>query len=92
MSLRCSHRNLFVQLIDDFNNRTLLSLSTLDQEIKSKAKSRGNIEGAKLLGDILSKRAKEKAITKVVFDKSHYLYHGKVKAFADSARQGGLEF
>ena len=92
ISLYCSHKNLFVQLIDDFNHRTLLSVSTLDEELKSKVKSKGNIEAAKLLGSMLSKRAKEKSINKVVFDKSHYLYHGRVKAFTDSARQGGLEF
>jgi large subunit ribosomal protein L18 len=91
VSLHCSHKNLSVQLIDDLNQRTLLSISTLDKELKEKIKSGGNLGAAKLLGEALSKRAKEKSIAKVVLDKGHLMYHGRIKAFTDAARQGGLK-
>ena len=91
VSLHCSHKNLSVQLVDDLNQRTLLAISTLDNELKKKIKSGGNIEAAKLLGEALSRRAKEKSIAKVVLDKGHLMYHGRIKAFTEAARQGGLK-
>lgn len=86
-----SNSNFYVQVIDDTKNKTLLGLSTLAAEFKE-VKSKGNIESAKLLGKFLAQKALEKGIKKVVFDRNGYLYHGKIKAFADSARENGLEF
>lgn len=87
-----SINNIFVQLIDDIENKTVFSLSTLNKEIKDKLKNTGNIKSAVLFGEFFARRAKEKGIVKIVFDRSGYLYHGRIKAFADSLRKGGLEF
>ncbi|MBI3535385.1 MAG: 50S ribosomal protein L18, partial [Deltaproteobacteria bacterium] len=69
---------------------TLVAASTLEEDLRNKAS--GTIEGAKILGDLVAKRALAKNITQVVFDRSGYLYHGQVKAIADAAREGGLKF
>ncbi len=87
-----SHKNLSAQIIDDAKHKTLLSFSTLNKEIRQPNSFGGNVKSAKLLGEILSKKAKEKSITKVVLDKGPYPYHGRIKAFAESVRAGGLEF
>lgn len=92
LSVYRSLNNLFVQLIDDKSNSTLLSVSTLDKEFKEKAKYGGNIKAAELLGEIIAKRAKEKNIENIAFDRSGYAYHGRVKILADSLRKGGLKF
>jgi large subunit ribosomal protein L18 len=92
LSVFCSHRNIFAQIIDDIQSKTLLSLSTQDKEIKQKVAFAGNIKAAEFLGETLAKKAKENGLTKVSFDKGAHSYHGKVKAFAESARKGGLEF
>ena len=84
-----SNKNLFVQVIDDVNGNTLVQASTLDKEVKTK---HANVEAAKELGALIAKRAGEKKITTVVFDRSGYLYHGVVKALAEAAREAGLEF
>jgi len=91
----CLHRslkNLYVQIIDDVSGKTLIGLSTLNKDVKAKEKHGGNIKGATSLGAALASRAKEKGITTVAFDRGGYLYHGRVKAFAEAARQGGLTF
>lgn len=91
----CVHRslgNLYGQIIDDINNRTLFSFSTRDKEIKDKFPCGGNVKAAAFLGEVFARRAKEKGITKVIFDRGGYLYHGRIKAFAESLRKGGLEF
>ena len=85
-----SNRNYFVQIIDDVKHSTIISASTLEKDFPS-MKNRGNKEAAKALGKILAERAKSKGIAKVVFDRNGYLYHGSVKAFADSLRENGLE-
>jgi large subunit ribosomal protein L18 len=72
--------------------RTLLSASSLDKEFKERCSSGGNIKAASLLGQILSQKTKSIGITKVVFDKGGYLYHGRIKAFAEAARKEGLVF
>lgn len=87
-----SLNNLFAQVKDDTNNKTLFSFSTLDKEIKQKFPSGGNIKSAEFFGDVFSKKAKEKGITKIIFDRAGYLYHGRIMAFADALRKGGLEF
>ena len=84
-----SNTGIYAQIIDDVKGTTLVSASTLDKEIKTK---HSNIEAAKEVGSLIAKRAKDKKITNVVFDRSGYQYHGVVKALAESAREGGLEF
>jgi large subunit ribosomal protein L18 len=86
-----SIKHIYASLIDDINNKTLITVSSLSEEFKDKKKG-GNIEGAILVGEILSKKAKEKNIEKVVFDRAGYVYHGRIKALADSARKNGLKF
>lgn len=84
--------NVYAQVIDDSIGKTLVSASTLDEEIKGKIKNGGNKEAAHLIGKLVGQRAVEKKITKVVFDRGGYLYHGRVKELADGAREAGLEF
>ena len=84
-----SNNNLYVQVIDDKKATTLASASTLDKEIKTK---HSNKEAAKELGALIAKRAMEKNIKTVVFDRGGYIYHGVVKELAEAAREGGLEF
>ncbi len=84
-----SLNNIYAQLIDDEKQATICSASTLDKEVKTKA---SNIEAATEVGKLIAKRAKEAKINTVVFDRNGYLYHGKVKALADAAREAGLEF
>lgn len=82
-----SLKHIYANLVDDINKNTILTVSSL-----IKNKKGGNIEGAKLVGENLAKKAKEKGIEKVVFDRAGYLYHGRVKALADSAKEHGLKF
>ena len=84
-----SNTNIYAQIIDDVNGNTLVSASTMDKEVKTK---HANKEAAKEVGALISKRAKDKKIVDVVFDRSGYRYHGVVKELAESARQGGLNF
>ncbi len=85
-----SNANIYAQIIDDVAGITLVSASTIDKEIKLESGS--NIEAAKQVGALVAKRAIEKKIEKVVFDRGGYLYHGRVKALADAAREAGLKF
>jgi len=85
-----SNNNIFAQLIDDDNNITLASASSIDKELK--IENGGNIEASKKVGELIAERAKKLKITKVVFDRGGYLYHGRVKSLADAARNNGLEF
>ncbi len=87
-----SSKHVYTQLIDDVQGQTLLGVSTLSSEIKSVAANGGNIAAAKEVGKLVAKRALEKNITEVVFDRNGYKYHGKLKAFADGVRAGGLKF
>lgn len=84
-----SNNNLYVQVIDDVKGNTLASASTLDKEVKTK---HSNKEAAKEVGALIAKRAIEKNIKTVVFDRGGYIYHGVVKELAEAAREGGLEF
>ncbi|MCI2105845.1 MAG: 50S ribosomal protein L18 [Intestinimonas sp.] len=84
-----SESNIYAQIIDDVDGKTLVSASTLDKEFQGKG---SNCEAAKEVGLLVAKRAKEKEISNVVFDRGGYLYHGRVKALAEGAREGGLEF
>lgn len=87
-----SLRHIYAHLIDDTAGKTLFTVSTLSPELKGKLKTGGNIEAAKMVGKLLGEKAKERGITKVVFDRGGYKYHGRVKALADAAREAGLEF
>lgn len=80
-----SIKNLSAQILDDTQNKVLFSL-------KQKLASVGNIKEAQVFGEIFSQKAKEKGITKIIFDRAGYLYHGRIKAFAEALRKGGLEF
>ena len=84
-----SNTNLYVQIIDDVAGNTLVSASTLDKQIKTK---HANKEAAKELGALIAKKALEKKIETVVFDRGGYVYHGVVKELAEAAREGGLKF
>lgn len=85
-----SNANIEAQIIDDTKGVTLVSATSLDKNLK--LKNGGNIEAAKVVGAELAKRAKKAKISTVVFDRGGYLYHGRVKALAEAAREGGLEF
>jgi len=87
-----SLNNIYAQVIDDVAQTTIVSASTLDAEVKSQVKSTGNKEAAKVVGQLVAKRAIEKGIKAVVFDRGGYIYHGRVKELADAAREAGLEF
>lgn len=90
LSIFRSNKNIYAQLIDDESGVTLASASTLDKELDGAASA--NIEAAQKVGELIAKRAVEKGVKSVVFDRGGYLYHGRVKALADSARENGLEF
>lgn len=91
----CVHktpRHIYAQVIAPTSDRVLASASTLDKNVKSKLKSTGNIEAAKLVGKLVAERAIDAGVKQVAFDRSGFRYHGRVKALADAAREGGLEF
>jgi len=85
-------KNLCAQIIDDTKNTTLFSLSTQDKEVKQKFVYAGNVKAAEFFGEIFARRAKEKGITKIVFDRAGYLYLGRIKTFAEALRKAGMEF
>jgi large subunit ribosomal protein L18 len=92
LSIFRSNAHIYAQIIDDTNATTLVSCSTVDPEIKTQIKKGNTCEASKLIGQILATRSVEKKITQVIFDRGRYMYHGRVKAVADGAREGGLEF
>ncbi|MBY0149409.1 50S ribosomal protein L18 [Neobacillus niacini] len=85
-----SNKHLYAQLIDDMGGVTLASASTMEKDLNLESTS--NVEAAKLVGELVAKRAVEKGITAVVFDRGGYLYHGRIQALADAARENGLQF
>ena len=87
-----SNNHMYAQIIDDTVGNTLVSASTLEKDIKAELTKTNNVDAAAYLGTVIGKRAVEKGITKVVFDRGGYIYHGKVAALADAAREAGLEF
>ncbi len=87
-----STKHIYAQIIDDLSGRTLVSASTIDSDLNDRVKSGGNIEAAKLVGSLVAERAVAHTIKKVVFDRGGYLFHGRVKALAEAAREGGLIF
>ena len=92
LSVHRSLNNIYAQVIDDAAGHTVATASTLDKEIRGKVKNGGGIPAAAEIGKLLAERAKKAGITDVVFDRGSYLYHGRVKALADAAREGGLNF
>ncbi len=90
-----STNNIYVQIIDDLAKSTLVSASTLDSSLRQDKNSKsagGNVDAAKAVGRLVAERAKAAGITKVVFDRGGYLYHGRVQGLADAARENGLDF
>lgn len=87
-----SNNHMYAQIIDDDAQKTLVSASTLQSDVKDGLAKTNNVEAASKLGTVIAERAKEKGITKVVFDRGGFVYAGKVKALADAAREAGLKF
>ena len=87
-----SSKHIYAQLIDDDKGTTLAAASSLEKPMREGRKTGANIDAAKAVGKLIAERAKEKGIKDVVFDRGGYLYHGRVKALADAAREGGLNF
>jgi len=85
-------KNLSAQVIDDTNNKTLFSLTTFDKEVKDRFAYAGNVKAAGFFGEVFARRAKEKGITKIVFDRAGYLYLGRIKTFAEALKKAGMEF
>jgi len=92
LSVFRSGLHIYAQIIDDAQGNTLAAASTIDKTLKGSLKSTANIEAAKAVGKLIAQRAAEKGIKEVAFDRGGYKYHGRVKALADAAREGGLSF
>lgn len=87
-----SVNHIYAQIIDDESRRTLVTASSKDKDLNAKLKNGGNVAAAKLVGELLAKRAIDKGIQKVVFDRGGFIYHGRVKTLAEAARAAGLKF
>ena len=87
-----SNNHMYAQIIDDTVGKTLVSASTLDKDVKAECEKTNNIEAAAVVGKVVAKKALEKGITTVVYDRGGFIYEGKVKALAEAAREAGLEF
>lgn len=87
-----SNKHIYAQIIDDAAGQTLVSASTVDPALKPSVKNGGSVEAARLVGELVAKRALEKGLSLVVFDRGGYLYHGRIQALADAAREAGLQF
>jgi len=92
LSVFRSNQHIYAQVIDDINSKTLISCSTLDSELKEQLPKGNNCEVSKIIGQKIAERSLQKNITKIIFDRGPYLYHGRVKALAESARSNGLQF
>ena len=92
LSVYRSSKNIYAQVIDDVAGRTLVSACSMDKDLRETAKTGADCAAAAAVGKLVAERAKAAGIAKVVFDRGGYLYHGRVKALADGAREGGLEF
>jgi large subunit ribosomal protein L18 len=92
LSVFRSSKQIYAQVIDDERGTTLAAASSLEKDMRDKLKSGGNVDAAKEVGRLIAERASAAGVTSVVFDRSGYLYHGRVKALADAAREGGLDF
>lgn len=92
LSVFRSLKQIYAQLVDDETGRTLASASTLDPEVRQRAAGKKKAEASSVVGEVLAQRARARGITAVVFDRSGYLYHGRIRALAEAARTAGLEF
>ena len=92
LSVHRSSMHIYAQVIDDVDGKTLAAASTLDKGLKGEGKTGANVDAAKSVGKLIAERAKAAGVTKVVFDRGGYRYHGRVRALADAAREAGLEF
>ena len=87
-----SNSHIYAQIINDDAGHTIVASSTLDKDLASFTGSRGNRDAAKKVGEVLAKKALDKGVKKIVFDRGGFIYHGRIKALAEGAREGGLEF
>ena len=92
LSVYRSSKHIYAQVIDDVQGHTVASASTMEADVRSKGKSGANTEAAAEVGKLLAERAKAAGVEEVIFDRGGYIYHGRVKALADAAREGGLQF
>ena len=92
LSVFRSLNHIYAQIIDDSKGHTLVSVSTLEKEVRNTVNGKKKAERAELIGDLIAKRAMEKGIKSIVFDRGGYNYHGRIKALAEAARKAGLEF
>ena len=92
LSVHRSSKQIYAQIIDDAQGKTIVSASSLEKDQRSALKSGANVEAAKTIGKLLAERAVAAGVKDVVFDRGAYMYHGRVKALADGAREGGLNF
>lgn len=92
LSVHRSSKNIYAQVIDDGAGHTLAAASTLDASLRTALKTGADVEAAKAVGKLVAERAKEAGVTDVVFDRGAFIFHGRIKALADAAREGGLNF
>ena len=92
LSIHRTGKNIYAQIVDDLAGRTIAAASTLDKELKGGIKSGSGLEAASLVGKAIAEKATKAGVTDVVFDRGGFLFHGRVKALADAAREGGLKF
>jgi large subunit ribosomal protein L18 len=92
LSVFRSSKQIYAQIIDDLKGVTLVAASSLEKDNREKLSTGANVDAAKAIGELIARRAVEAGITEVVFDRGSYMYHGRVKALADGARSGGLQF
>jgi len=87
-----SLNNFSASVVDDAGNKVIFSVSTASKDLRQKLPSAGSVKAAAAFGEVFAQKAKEKGVVKVIFDRAGYLYHGRVKAFAEALRKGGMEF
>ncbi len=92
LSVFRSSKQIYAQIIDDVRGVTVAAASTIEKDLKGKLKTGATVEAAKEVGKLVAERAAQAGVTQVIFDRSGYLFHGRVKALADAAREGGLDF
>lgn len=92
LSIHRSDKNIYAQIIDDATGRTLAAASTLDKDVKAKVKNGATADAATAIGKLIAERGIAAKVSEVIFDRGSYLFHGRVKALADAAREGGLQF
>ena len=92
LSVHRTDKNIYAQIIDDVSGRTLAAASTIEKELKGQLKSGATTDAAAAIGKLIAERGSAAKVSEVIFDRGSYLYHGRVKALADAAREGGLQF